>query len=65
MRVETEGAGESRESRTRIVTVARSERGFEEIDQGELVELAWPAAAGSARVCLSPESGPDTGGGAG
>ncbi|MDE2662156.1 MAG: DUF1925 domain-containing protein, partial [Gemmatimonadota bacterium] len=65
MRVETEGAGESRESRARIVTVARSERGFEEIDQGELVELAWPAAAGSARVCLSPESGPDTAGGAG
>lgn len=52
-----------RESRTRIVTLARSERGFEEVDQGELVELAWPATAGSARVRVTPEGGPGTAGG--
>ncbi|MXW66552.1 MAG: DUF1925 domain-containing protein [Gemmatimonadales bacterium] len=51
------------ESRTRIVTLARSERGFEEIDQGELVELAWPAAVGRACVRLTPEGGSGTPGG--
>ncbi len=65
MRVEAEAfGGESRESRTRIVTLARSERGFEEIDQGELVELAWPAAAGRARVRLAPAGDPGAAGGA-
>ncbi|MYC88482.1 MAG: DUF1925 domain-containing protein [Gemmatimonadales bacterium] len=63
MRVEAGGAGESRESRARIVTVARSERGFEEIDQGELVELSWPAAAGSAGVRLAPGGDPGAAGG--
>ena len=61
MRVEpgaTEGPCAPQESRTRIVTLARSERGFEEVDQGELIELAWPASAGRARVSLTPEVGP-------
>lgn len=61
MRVEPEVTeGEScapRESRTRIITLARSERGFEEIDQGELVELAWPAAVRRAHVNLTPDVG--------
>ncbi|MYH10776.1 MAG: DUF1925 domain-containing protein [Gemmatimonadales bacterium] len=62
----TEGESRApRESRTRIVTLARSERGFEEIDQGELVELAWPAAAGGAGVRLNPERDPRAAGGAG
>lgn len=52
-----------RESRTRIVTLARSERGFEEIDQGELVELAWPASVRRARVGLTPEADPGAAGG--
>lgn len=64
MRVEPMGAeGEScapRKSSTRIVTLARSERGFEEIDQGELVELAWPASLRRARVSLTPEAGAGT-----
>lgn len=56
----TEGPCAPRESRTRIVTLARSERGFEEVDQGELIELAFPASAGRARVSLTPEVGPGT-----
>lgn len=61
MRIRANAAGgEPRESRTRIVTLARSERGFEEIDQGELVEFAWPAAAGSAGVQLTPAGGAGT-----
>ena len=51
------------ESRERIVTLARSERGFERIDQGEIVELAWPASAGGARVRLRPGGGPGAVGG--
>ena len=60
MRIE---ARASRESRTRIVTLARSERGFEEIDQGELVELAWPAEVRRAHVSLAPDVGPGGAGG--
>lgn len=64
MRIEAGASGgEPRESRTRIVTLARSERGFEEIDQGELVELAWPAAARRAHVSLAPDAGPSGAGG--
>ena len=44
-------------STERIVTLARSERGFEWIDQGEVVELSWPAASGGARVRLTPGGG--------
>ena len=51
------------ESRERIVTLARSERGFERIDQGEIAQLAWPASAGGARVRLRPGGGPGTVGG--
>ncbi len=58
MRIEAGAAGSRvHESRSRIVTVARSERGFEEIDQGELVELAWPGAQGRARFSLMPAAG--------
>lgn len=67
MRVEPIVAGDEscapRESRTRIVTLARSERGFEEVDQGELVELAWPASVRRAHVSLTPEVGPNAAGG--
>lgn len=64
MRIETGASGgEPRESRTRIVTLARSERGFEEIDQGELVELAWPAEVRRAHVSLAPDVGPGAAGG--
>ena len=64
MRVEARASGgESHESRTRIVTLARSERGFEEIDQGELVEIAWPAAVRRAHVSLTPEAGSGGAGG--
>ncbi|WP_420635083.1 alpha-amylase/4-alpha-glucanotransferase domain-containing protein [Candidatus Palauibacter sp.] len=45
------------ESTERIVTLARSERGFEWIDQGEILELAWPASAGGAHVRLTPGGG--------
>jgi len=38
--------------RERIVTLARSERGFERVDQGERVELGWPVEKGSATVGL-------------
>ena len=66
MRVEpfvTEGEScASRASRSRIVTLARSDRGFEEIDQGELVELAWPASVRSAHFSLTPEGGPGAAG---
>ena len=50
------------ESTERIVTLARSERGFEWIDQGEIVQLAWPASAGGARVRLTPGAGPEAAG---
>lgn len=64
MRIEAGASGGApRESRTRIVTLARSERGFEEIDQGELVELAWPAEVGRAHVSLAPQVGPGATGG--
>ncbi|MDE2945029.1 MAG: DUF1925 domain-containing protein [Gemmatimonadota bacterium] len=64
MRVEARASGgESHESRTRIVTLARSERGFEEIDQGELVEIAWPAPVRRAHVSLTPEACPSAAGG--
>ena len=58
MRIEASASGgATRESRTRIITLARSEQGFEEIDQGELVELAWPAEVRRARVSLAPDVG--------
>ncbi|MCG8467039.1 MAG: DUF1925 domain-containing protein [Gemmatimonadetes bacterium] len=47
----------ARETRERIVTLARSERGFESIDQGARVRLAWPAEAGAAQVVLRPRGG--------
>jgi alpha-amylase len=37
-----------------VETVAKSERGFERVAQGEALVLAWPAAAGAARVVLDP-----------
>ena len=64
MGIETGASGGApKESRTRIVTLARSERGFEEVDQGELVELAWPAAVRRAHVSLMPAVGPSAVGG--
>lgn len=64
MRIEAGASGAApRESRTRIITLARSERGFEEIDQGELVELAWPAEVRRAHVSLAPDVGPGRAGG--
>ena len=36
-----------------IVTLGRSERGFEEVRQGESVTIVWPAAAGAGRVTLA------------
>ncbi len=39
-------------SHERIITLARSERGFEHVDQGERVELSWPSELGSASVRL-------------
>ena len=41
-----------REDRAQIVTLARSERGFEEILQGVAVRFAWPAGTGVATVEL-------------
>ena len=43
------------ESRSRIITLVRSERGFEHIDQGESIDLAWPGSAGRATVRLAAE----------
>lgn len=40
-------------SRERIITLARSERGFEHVDQGERVELSWPSEFGTVLVRLS------------
>ncbi len=51
-RVSTEPA--ATESRRPIVTLARSERGFEEIVQGESRTFRWAAAAGRALVRLDP-----------
>lgn len=45
------------EWRERIVTLTRSDRGFERIDQGELVTLAWPASLGRVVVRLRPPPG--------
>ena len=50
--VASAGAIENREP---IVTLARSERGYEEIVQGELIRLEWPPEAGRARVTISRE----------
>lgn len=44
------------ENREQIVTLARSERGYEEIVQGELIRLEWPSEAGRARVTISREA---------
>ena len=49
-------------STERIVTLARSERGFERIDQGEVVELSWPVAVGGACIRLRPGERPEAAG---
>jgi hypothetical protein len=41
------------EEREEVVTLARSEQGYEEIRQGEIVRYGWPAAAGRATVWIS------------
>ncbi len=46
------GSNEPRVTRERVVTLSRSEQGFERVDQGESITLAWPAELGSAAVEL-------------
>lgn len=52
----TGGASRARE---RIVTLARSERGYEEILQGEAWTFGWPAGAGSGSITLARQPLPD------
>jgi len=44
--------------RADIVTLGRSERGFERVRQGESVTVAWPASAGTGRIVLEPPPPP-------
>jgi hypothetical protein len=37
-----------------VVTLARSERGYEEVRQGEIVRFGWPASALRATLVIGP-----------
>ena len=51
---QVKGVPTALESRERIVTMTRSEQGFEHIDQGEIMQLAWPVETAKARIRLQP-----------